>query len=134
MQGRIILPGEVGSQLEPALTWEGLTNMLGDMRKAAQRMPDVIMVSEHDRRDLNQEILGHSTNEVAKADQAPEHDGACVGFIQGVMVRSHPDVPRGKARLIYPPVRAEAKPLPSGKIISVGPVLDPQKAIRIEGL
>jgi hypothetical protein len=118
--GRIILPGEVGPQLEPALTWEGLNNMLGDMRTRGERMPDVIMVSEHERRDLNQEILDHSASDVAKEDQRPEHDGQAIGFIQGVMVRSHPDVPRGRARLIYPAVREQAKPLPSGKIISLG--------------
>jgi hypothetical protein len=56
---------------------------------------------------------------VAKEDQRPEHDGQAIGVIEGVMVRSHPDVPRGKARLIYPPV-ADTKPLPSGKIISLG--------------
>lgn len=120
MPGRIILPGEVGSQIEPSLTWEGLNNLIGDLRKAGQRIPDVIIVSEHERRDLNQEILAHSSAEVSKEDQRPEHDGQCVGFIAGVMIRSHPDVPRGKARFIYPPVREEAKPLPSGKIISLG--------------
>lgn len=119
MHGRILLPGEVGPAFEPSLTLEGLREMIQDMRRLGQRIPNYIIVSEHERRDLNQELLGASKEAVAKADQAPEHDGQCIGFVEGVMVRSHPDVPRGKARLIYPPVVEEAKPLPSGKIISL---------------
>jgi hypothetical protein len=117
---RVILLGEVGSQIEPSLTWEGLRNMLGDMRRLGQRMPSIIMVSEGERRDLNQEILGNSRDPVAKEDQRPEHDGECIGFLEGVMIRSHPDVPKGKARFIYPPVFEQAKPLPSGKVFSLG--------------
>jgi hypothetical protein len=120
MQGRILLPGEVGSQIEPRLTLEGLRDMFRDLRAAGKRLPDVVLVSEYERRDLNQELLGASKSLVAKEDQRPEHDGQAIGFIEGVMVRSHPDVPRGKARLIYPPMHEQAKPLPSGKIISLG--------------
>ena len=120
MQGRILLPGEVGPQIGPALTLEGLRNMLQDMRRRGQRIPNIILVSEYERRDLNQDLLGASVGTVAKEDQRPEHDGEAVGFVEGVMVRSHPDVPRGKARFIYPPVVDQSKPLPSGKIISLG--------------
>jgi hypothetical protein len=101
---RIILPGEVGQQFEPSLSLEGIREMIQDLRRANQRIPNYILVSEHERRDLNQELLGSSKEAVAKADQAPEHDGEAIGFIEGVMVRSSPDVPRGRARLIYPPV------------------------------
>jgi hypothetical protein len=119
MTGRILLPGEVGAQVEPSLTFEGLRNLLGDMRRLGQRMPSVVLLSEYDRRQVNQEILGASVDEVEKDDQRPEHDYHAVGFIEGVMFRSHPDVPRGKARFLYPAV-ADTKPLPSGKIISLG--------------
>lgn len=104
---RIILPGEVGSQIEPRLTLEGLRDMIRDMRAAGQRIPTLIAVSEHERRDLNQELLGASVEPVAKEDQRPDHDGKAIGFVEGVMVISHADVPRGKARLIYPPVKAD---------------------------
>lgn len=100
---RIILPGEVGSQIEPRLTVEGLRNLLQDLRRTG-RIPNYILVSEYDRRDLNQDLLAGSSQEVGKHDQRPDHDGEAIGMIEGVMVRSHPDVPRGKARLIYPPV------------------------------
>jgi hypothetical protein len=106
---RLILPGEVGSQLEPRLTVEGLRNLLQDWRRAGHRIPNIILVSEYDRRDLNQDLLAGSQHEVGKVDQRPDHDGDAVGFIEGVMVRSHPEVPRGKARFIYPPVRAEVR-------------------------
>lgn len=93
--------------MEPRLTVEGLRNLLQDWRNAGRRIPNYILVSEHDRRDLNQDLLAGSTQEVAKADQREDHDGEAIGMIEGVMVRSHPDVPRGKARFIYPPVHAE---------------------------
>jgi hypothetical protein len=105
--------------MEPALTLEGLRDLIQDMRKAGQRIPTIILVSEYERRDLNQELLGSSVDSVAKPDQRPEHDGIAIGIIEGVMVRSHPDVPRGKARFIYPPVLDKAKPLPSGKLIFI---------------
>lgn len=106
---RIILPGEVGSQIEPRLTVEGLRDMLQDWRRQGRRLPNLIIVSEHERRDLNQDLLAGSACEVAKEDQRPDHDGEAIGFIEGVMVRSHPDVPRGKARFVYPPVKAEVR-------------------------
>lgn len=101
---RLILPGEVGSQLEPRLTAEGIRQLIRDLRDRGQRIPNYIIVSEYDRRDLNQDVMAGSAEPVAKADQRPEHDGEAIAIIEGVMVRSHPDVPRGKARLIYPPV------------------------------
>ena len=122
MSGRILLLGEVGAQLEPSLTFEGLRNMLGDLRRSGKRMPTIVLLSEYDRRQVNQEILGASVQEVAKDDQRPEHDNDAIGFIEGVPFRSHPDVPRGKARFIYPPVIEQDKPLPSGKIISLGAI------------
>jgi len=118
---RLILPGEVGSQIEPRLTVEGLRNLLQDWRKAGHRIPNIILVSEYDRRDLNQDLLAGSAHEVGKADQRPDHDGEAVGFIEGVMVRSHPEVPRGKARFLYPPeVRTVENKLGGEGTIMVG--------------
>jgi hypothetical protein len=98
---RLILPGEVGSQIEPRLTVEGLRNMIQDLRRSGQRIPKIILVSEYDRRDVNQDVLAGSKEPVAKEDQKPQHDFDAIAIIEGVMVRSHPDVPRGKARLVY---------------------------------
>jgi len=106
---RLILPGEVGSTIEPRLTVDGLRDMIRDLRERGKRIPNCIVVSEYDRRDLNQDLLGASVDPVAKADQRPEHDGAAIGIIEGVMVRSSPDVSRGKARLIYPPLMREER-------------------------
>jgi hypothetical protein len=119
MQQRIILPGEVGSTIEPRLTVDGLRDMIQDMRRNGERIPTIILVSEYERRDLNQDLLAGSVHEVAKEDRRPEHDGAAIGIVEGVMIRSHPDVSRGKARLIYPPVVDQNRP-GTGKII-VGP-------------
>jgi hypothetical protein len=125
MSGRILIPGEVGSAIEPRLTLDGLRDMLQDMRRHNQRIPDVILVSEYDRRGLNQDLLGASVEDVDKEDQRPDHDRACIGVIEGVMVRSSPEIARGKARLVYPPVKEQAKPLPSGKLISLGAQAEP---------
>lgn len=112
----IILPGEVGSQIEPRLTAEGIRQLIRDLRDSNQRIPTYIIVSEYDRRDLNQDVLAMSTTPVAKNDQRPEHDGQAIAILEGVMVRSHPEVPRGKARLVYPPLLDQNKP-GTGKII-----------------
>ena len=107
MTQRIILLGEVGAEIRPRLTFEGLTMLLQDIRASGGRMPTLILVSERERRDLNQDVLGASVEPVAKADQAPEHDGVCIGFVQGVPVLSSPNVPNGKCRLVYPPEKRE---------------------------
>lgn len=112
----IILPGEVGSQIEPRLTAEGIRQLIRDLRDQGKRIPNYILVSEYDRRDLNQDVLGMSTTPVSKADQRPEHDGEAIAILEGVMVRSHPDIPRGRARLIYPPLLDQNQP-GTGKII-----------------
>lgn len=103
MSERIIRPGEVGEQFELVLTAAGLRAMLQDMRHAGMRIPNLILVSEYDRRGLNQDLLGMSTTEVAKADQRPEHDGKCIGMIEGVAIGASPHVPRGKCRFVFPP-------------------------------
>jgi hypothetical protein len=69
MQGRILLPGEVGSQIEPRLTLEGLREHDPGPARERAAIPNVIIVSEYDRRDLNQELLGASDEDVAKDDQ-----------------------------------------------------------------
>lgn len=112
---RVLLPGEVGDAFRPRLTIDGLRDMIRDIRERGERIPNYILVSEYDRRDVNQDLLGASVEAVAKADQRPEHDGECIGFVEGVMVGSHPDVPRGKARLIYPPLLDANRPA-TGKI------------------
>lgn len=119
MSGRILLLGEVGAQLEPSLTYEGLRNLLGDMRRRGERMPQIVLLSEYDRRQVNQQLLAASAQPVAKDDQRPEHDNDAIGIVEGVMFRSHPDVPRGKCRMVYPAVIEKDKPLPSGKFISL---------------
>ena len=119
--GHVIIPGEVGAQVEPRLTVDGLRDLLQDWRRNGQRMPKIIMVSEHDRRDVNQDLLAGSAHEVAKDDQRPEHDGEAIGIIEGVMVRSHPDVPRGKARFLFAPeVRHYEQKLGGEGLIIVG--------------
>lgn len=121
MAERIILPGEVGSQIEPRLTVEGLRDMIRDWRAAGRRIPNVILVSEYDRRDLNQDLLAGSATPVAKEDQRPEHDGQALGCIEGVWVSSSPHVPRGKCRFVYPPEKKEVSERLGGEgLIIVG--------------
>jgi len=120
MQGRVILPGEVGSTIGPRLTVDGLRDMIQDLRRRGERIPTVIVVSERDRRDLNQDLLAASVAPVAKEDQRPEHDGHAIAIIEGVMIVSHHDVARGKAKLVFGPVVDQNK-AGTGKIIVWGP-------------
>jgi hypothetical protein len=92
--------GVISEQLESRLTVDGLRELIADLRLSGE-LPAAILVSEYDRREINQDLLAGSAIEVAKADQRPEHDGDCIAIIEGILVRSHPDVPRGKARLVY---------------------------------
>lgn len=118
---RIILPGEVGFTVEPRLTVDGLRDMLQDMRRAGRRMPNAILVSEYDRRDLNQDLMAGAVHEVAKEDQRPEHDGQAIGMIEGVVIGSSPHVARGKARLVYPPEKKEVNDRLGGEgVIMIG--------------
>lgn len=123
----------VGDAFEPRLTVDGIRNLLLDMRTAGQPMPQAILVSEYDRRELNQDLMGGATETVAKEDQRPEHDGHAIAVIEGVLITSHPDVGRGKAALLFGP---HQKPKPgTGKIISLGtaPALKPEGLIIARG-
>jgi hypothetical protein len=118
---RIILPGEVGAELVPRLTVAGITEMIRDWRKAGVRIPNLILVSEYDRRDLNQDLMAGAQNIVGKEDHRPEHDGEALGCIEGVWVSSSPHVPRGKCRFVYPPEKAEVSERIGGEgLIIVG--------------
>lgn len=116
MSGRIILPGEVGSTIEPRITVDGLRDMIQDLRRAGQRVPQVIALSEYDRRELNQDLLAGAAQLCGDDVERPEHDGKAIAIIEGVMIVSHPDIPRGRARLVYPPVR-DQNVAGTGKII-----------------
>jgi hypothetical protein len=108
----------IGRAFEPRLTVDGMRDMIGDLRRAG-RVPRAILVSEYDRRELNQDVMSASVVPVAKEDQKPEHDRIAFAVIEGVMIMSSPEVPRGKARLVHTP---QEKPSPGrlggeGKII-----------------
>lgn len=64
--------------------------MIADVR-AAGGVVGVVLVHPHHKRDLKQELL----------DAAPlagvDNDEEVVGFVQGCMITSHPDVPINKA-------------------------------------
>lgn len=99
----------VGDALRPRLTVDGLRQFLADWRKAGRPNPQAILVSEHDRRDLNQDLLAGSVIDVAKPDQSPQHDHDAIGVIEGVPIFSHRDVGRGQARLLLPDPRVDAR-------------------------
>lgn len=95
--------------------------MIRDWRKAGVRIPNLILVSEYDRRDLNQDLMAGAQNIVGKEDQRPEHDGEALGCIEGVWVSSSPHVPKGKCRFVYPPETAEVSERIGGEgLIIVG--------------
>lgn len=92
----------IGDLTRPRLTVDGLRNLLADLRSAGRPIPQSIIVSETDRRDLNQDLLGGAVHAVGREDQRPEHDGQAIGIVEGVVILSHPDLRRGQARLVYP--------------------------------
>ena len=76
------------------LTLESVREMINDLR--ARGLPaKLVMVSEYDKRELKQELM-------AMGDALAESDEDVIGLIQGCMVISHPDVPRGTARILKP--------------------------------
>lgn len=99
----IITGVTLGEAIEPRLTVDGLRNLLLDLRRARKPLPKAILVSEYDRRELNQDLLAGAANDVDMLDKRPEHDLHAIGVIEGVIVRAHPDIARGKARLIFGP-------------------------------
>lgn len=110
---RILTGVSLGEAIRPRLTVDGLRNLLLDLRRARKQLPKAILVSEYDRRDLNQDLLAGAANDVSKQDQRPEHDLHAIGVIEGVVIRAHPDVARGQARLVFGPrpVPAEGRGL-----------------------
>ena len=71
-----------------------MRELICDLR--ARGLPaKLIMVSEYDKRELKQELM-------AMGDSLAESDEDVIGFVHGCMVISHPDVPRGTARILKP--------------------------------
>jgi hypothetical protein len=81
-----------------ALTFDGLREMVRDLRDRGVH-PALILVSEHEKRDLKQDILAFSTERLPVAYEA-DHEQAVIGFVEGCPVVSHPHMPRGKCRII----------------------------------
>lgn len=101
---RLILPGEIGQQIEPVLTVEMMKQLIADLTTQYGRKPTAIMVSEYDRREMNQTIMAGATQPVAKDDQRPQHDHDALGYVDGVAILAQPDVSRGKARPVFGPL------------------------------
>jgi len=82
-----------------ALTLDGLRELIRDLR--AQGMsPGAILVSEADRLDLLEDLFSFAgqVNEIErKSGKIPP---GTIGFIEGCIIHSHPDIERGKARII----------------------------------
>ena len=74
------------------LTLDSVRELIADLR--ARGLPaNMVMVSEYDKRELKQELM-------AMGESLNESDEDVIGFIQGCMVISHRDVPRGTARVL----------------------------------
>ena len=74
------------------LTLESVREMIIDLR--ARGLPvNLVMVSEYDKRDLKQELM-------AMGESLSESHEDVIGFIQGCIVVSHPNVACGTARIL----------------------------------
>lgn len=84
--------------LRLAISFEGLRLLVSDLHKQGIK-PAAILVSEHEKRDLKQELMAMSKQHSKDAEEA-DHDLKTIGFIGGIPIISHKDVPRGQARII----------------------------------
>jgi hypothetical protein len=98
--GGLYIDGRDSRGLRLSLTVDGLRQLIHDQIKLGFK-PSCILVSETDRRDLNQDLMSMSATPVAKADENLDFES--IGFIEGCMVASHPDVRAGHVRIIDAP-------------------------------
>ena len=92
----------IGDHIQPRLTVDGLRDLIQDLRRTPAGVPWVILLSEYDRRDLNQDLMAGGSTPVLKKDHEPAADGYSIGVIEGVVIRSSPEISRGRARLCWP--------------------------------
>ena len=76
------------------LTVDSVRELINDLR-ARGLSAKMVMVSEYDKRELKQELM-------QMGEPLAQSDEDVIGFIQGCMVISHRDVPRGTARILRP--------------------------------
>jgi hypothetical protein len=118
--GLVLVPGEIGGQLDrPYLTVDGFKQLIADLTEAYGRKPTAIILSEYDRRELNQQVMAGATQDVAKEDQRPEGDGKAIGYIEGVAFVSERGMSRGNCRPVFgaQQVQVENRLGGEGKII-----------------
>lgn len=103
-EGSKILTGVVFAEaIRPRLTCDALRDLLQDWRRAGKQMPIALLVSEYDRRDLNQDVMAGAKELDGDPDTLkPDHDRKAIAIIEGIPVRSHPDVAKGKMRMLFP--------------------------------
>lgn len=81
-----------------AISFEGLRRLIADLHQQGVK-PAALLVSEHEKRDLKQEIMALSKQHSADAEDA-DHDLKAIAFVGGIPILSHKDVPQGSARVI----------------------------------
>ena len=81
-----------------AISFEGLRALIADLHAQGIK-PAGVLVSEHEKRDLKHELMAMAKQHSKDAEEA-DHDLKTIGFIGGVPIMSHRDVPRGQARII----------------------------------
>lgn len=81
-----------------AISFEGLRRLISDLHAAGVK-PAALLVSPHEKRDLKQEIMALSKQHSADAEDS-DHDTRAIGFVGGIPIISHKDVPQGSARVI----------------------------------
>lgn len=80
------------------ISFDGLRLLIADLHKQGVK-PAAILVSPQEKRDLKQELMAGSKQHSKDAED-DDHDLRAIGFIGGIPIISHKDVPRGSARII----------------------------------
>jgi len=84
---------------EPTLTVAGLRELIEDLRRAG-RVPRAIVLSAHDKNSIKDELEGDGQkHKVDDREKDPTLDEV-VAIILGVPILSHPEISRGRARII----------------------------------
>lgn len=81
-----------------AITLDGLRQLIKDLHTQGIK-PAAVLVSEHDKRDIKQEVKALSKQH-AKSSERKDADKSEICFVSGVPIVSHASCQRGKARII----------------------------------
>jgi hypothetical protein len=80
------------------LTIAGLRELVTDLRIAG-KLPQAILISKADARDVKFELMAGSKEHSKDAEETVD---SAIAFVEGIPVMTHPHIERGKCRILLP--------------------------------